>query len=118
MVGLLISGIPDLIKYGIIPVSQIMRLKFRVGGFSRSYGYVVYAGGGSLGKVSAVREATVPLARASSLLSGDLISKHIIACCSHFSTGKGSSLPSLRMSFKGSLSPPHSTPPGEQQECG
>ena len=88
MVGLLISGIPDLIKYGIIPVSQIMRLKFRVGGFSRSYGYVVYAGGGSLGKVSAVREATVPLARASSLLSGDLISKHIIAAALIFLQGK------------------------------
>lgn len=53
-VDLIITGNLDLIKYGVIPVLQIMRLKFRVGGFSRSYGSVVSAGGRSLGKVGAV----------------------------------------------------------------
>lgn len=41
--------------------------------------------------ITAVWKATVPLAGASFMLLGNLISKHITACCSHFSIGKGSS---------------------------
>lgn len=51
MVGLTINGILDLIKYRIILALQIMRLKFREIGFSRSHGYVVvYTGWRSPGK--------------------------------------------------------------------
>jgi len=116
--GLTITGILELRKYGIIPVLQIMRLTFRemwwlfkVAGFCcclRRLEKPWESQG------CADRHSTP---RASSLLSGDLISKHITACRTHFSTGKGSSALSqdelqrepVRSSF---------CPSGEQQECG
>lgn len=61
MVGLTINGILDLIKYRILLALQIMRLKFREIGFSRSHGYVVvYAGGGALEKLGQCKSHSTP----------------------------------------------------------
>lgn len=94
MMGLKTNGVLELRKYRIMPVLQIMRLNFRETCWLFTVTWLCCCCQRRLEEPwesrGHAKTHSTP-ARASSLLSGDLISKHITACRSHFSTGKGSS---------------------------